>query len=116
MDNKGAAGWAHSLDLLRDSFDPEWSEAYSDLTVNPWLSSALQAKEYQLIAVGLSAAIGNLDGPALRRHIWLALRAGATQAEDPRSSEDGCRVGNTFDERRSADSHRGGCRRRSALR
>ncbi len=80
MDNKGAAGWAHSLDLLRD-IDPEWSEAYSDLTVNPWLSSALQAKEYQLIAVGLSAAIGNLDGAALRRHIWSALRAGATQAE-----------------------------------
>ncbi len=80
MDNKGAAGWAHSLDLLRD-LDPEWSEAYSDLTVNPWLSSTFQAKEYQLIAVALSSAIGNLDGPALRRHIWSALRAGATQVE-----------------------------------
>jgi alkylhydroperoxidase/carboxymuconolactone decarboxylase family protein YurZ len=80
MDSHGAAESAHSLDLLRE-LDPEWSEAYSDLTVNPWLSGTLEAKEYQLIGVGLSAAITNLDGPALRRHIWSALRAGATQAE-----------------------------------
>jgi alkylhydroperoxidase/carboxymuconolactone decarboxylase family protein YurZ len=80
MDNRGVAGWARSLDLLRD-LDSDWTEAYSNLTVNPWLSGTLQAKEYQLIAVGLSAAITHLDGSALRRHIWSALRAGATQAE-----------------------------------
>ena len=80
MDSHGATESARSLDLLRE-LDPEWSEAYCDLTVNPWLSGTLEAKEYQLIGVGLSAAITNLDGPALRRHIWSALRAGATQAE-----------------------------------
>jgi alkylhydroperoxidase/carboxymuconolactone decarboxylase family protein YurZ len=80
MDSHGATESARSLDLLRE-LDPEWSEAYSDLTVNPWLSGTLEAKEYHLIGVGLSAAITNLDGPALRRHIWSALRAGATQAE-----------------------------------
>ncbi len=80
MDNRGVAGWARSLDLLRD-LDSDWTEAYSNLTVNPWLSGTLQAKEYQLIAVGLSAAITHLDGSALRRHIWSSLRAGATQAE-----------------------------------
>jgi alkylhydroperoxidase/carboxymuconolactone decarboxylase family protein YurZ len=80
MDNRGVAGWARSLDLLRE-LDSDWTEAYHNLTVNPLLSGTMQAKEYQLISVGLSAAITHMDASSLRRHIWSALRAGATQAE-----------------------------------
>jgi alkylhydroperoxidase/carboxymuconolactone decarboxylase family protein YurZ len=80
MDNPNAAWGSRSLDLLRE-LDPEWIESYSKLTINPWLSGALPAKEFALIAVALSAAITNVDRSALRRHIGSALRAGATRAE-----------------------------------
>lgn len=81
MDNRDAAKWARSLDLLLRSLDPEWTEAYSKMAIDPLLSGALSAKEFQLIAVGLNAAITNLNEAALRRHVGSALRAGATQAE-----------------------------------
>jgi alkylhydroperoxidase/carboxymuconolactone decarboxylase family protein YurZ len=80
MDNPNAAWGSRSLDLLRE-LDPEWLESYSNMTINPWLSGALPAKEFALIAVALSAAITNLDGDALHRHTASALRAGATQLE-----------------------------------
>jgi alkylhydroperoxidase/carboxymuconolactone decarboxylase family protein YurZ len=80
MDNPNAAWVARSLDLLRD-LDPEWIESYSRMTIDPWLSGALPAKEFALIGVALSAAITNLEGQVLRRHIASALRAGATQLE-----------------------------------
>jgi alkylhydroperoxidase/carboxymuconolactone decarboxylase family protein YurZ len=80
MDNPNAAWGSRSLDLLRE-LDPEWIESYSRMTINPWLSGALSAKEFALIAVALSAAITNLHGDALHRHIASALRAGATQLE-----------------------------------
>jgi alkylhydroperoxidase/carboxymuconolactone decarboxylase family protein YurZ len=80
MGNRDAAKWARALDLLR-YLDPEWAEAYSNVVVNPFLSGALSAKDYQLIAVGLSAAVTHLNETALRRHIGSALRAGASQTE-----------------------------------
>jgi alkylhydroperoxidase/carboxymuconolactone decarboxylase family protein YurZ len=80
MDDRDAAWVARSLDLLRE-LDPEWIESYSRMTINPWLSGVLSAKEFALINVGLSAAITNLNDSALRRHMGLALHAGATQVE-----------------------------------
>jgi alkylhydroperoxidase/carboxymuconolactone decarboxylase family protein YurZ len=67
-------------ELLRD-LDPAWSEAYTHVAVDPWRGAALSTKELQLIGVGLSASITNMDGEALRRHIRAALRAGATPEE-----------------------------------
>ncbi|HEY3674630.1 MAG TPA: carboxymuconolactone decarboxylase family protein [Candidatus Tumulicola sp.] len=80
MNDRDAAWVARSLDLLRD-IDPEWIESYSRMTIDPWLSGALSAKEIALINVALSATITNLNDAALRRNIASALRAGATQGE-----------------------------------
>lgn len=75
-----ATQWARTLDALHES-DPQWIQAYSRMAIDPWTSGALPVKEMQLIAVGLNAAITNLDATALRRHIRAALGAGATREE-----------------------------------
>jgi len=72
--------WSRTLDLLQD-IDPQWTERYCRVATNPYAHGALSLKEKQLIAVGLSAAITNLDAVALRRHIRAALQANATKAE-----------------------------------
>jgi alkylhydroperoxidase/carboxymuconolactone decarboxylase family protein YurZ len=77
---KEAGRWAQALDLLRE-WDPQWTEAYAKMAINPWTNGALSGKEIQLIAVGLSASITNLDGAALRRNIRAALHGGATHEE-----------------------------------
>jgi alkylhydroperoxidase/carboxymuconolactone decarboxylase family protein YurZ len=51
------------------------------MAVNPWTNGTLSPKEIQLIAVGLSAAVTNMDGTALRRHVRAALHAGASRQE-----------------------------------
>jgi alkylhydroperoxidase/carboxymuconolactone decarboxylase family protein YurZ len=75
-----AGRWAKALDLLRE-WDPQWTEKYAAMAINPWTDGALPGKEIQLIAVGLSASITNLDGAALRRNIRAALHGGATREE-----------------------------------
>jgi alkylhydroperoxidase/carboxymuconolactone decarboxylase family protein YurZ len=80
MDSRNAADWTRSLELLRD-LDPEWSEAYSSMVIDPFLTGTFPAKEYHLIAVGLSASATNSNETALRRHVASALRAGASKAE-----------------------------------
>jgi alkylhydroperoxidase/carboxymuconolactone decarboxylase family protein YurZ len=72
--------WAKALDLLHE-LDPGWTELYSRVAIDPWVRGSLSRKEIQLIAVGLSASITNLDGSALRRHIRAALHAGASPEE-----------------------------------
>jgi nitrite reductase/ring-hydroxylating ferredoxin subunit/alkylhydroperoxidase/carboxymuconolactone decarboxylase family protein YurZ len=72
--------WAATLDILSD-LDPAWTEQYCRMATNPYRFSALPQKEVQLIAVGLSAAITNMDAAALRRHVRAALQANATKAE-----------------------------------
>jgi alkylhydroperoxidase/carboxymuconolactone decarboxylase family protein YurZ len=72
--------WGSALDALRD-LDPAWTEAYLRVAVDPWTNGVLPEKELQLIAVGLSASITNMDGDALRCHIRSALRAGAKSEE-----------------------------------
>jgi alkylhydroperoxidase/carboxymuconolactone decarboxylase family protein YurZ len=75
-----AGRWAKALDLLRE-WDPQWTEKYSAMAINPWTNGALSAKEIQLIALGINASITDLDGTALRRHVRAALNAGATRGE-----------------------------------
>ena len=72
--------WAKALDALRE-WDPQWTEKYASMAINPWTDGALPVKEIQLIAVGLNASITDLDGAALRRHVRAALHAGATREE-----------------------------------
>lgn len=77
---RDAGRWARLLNLLQD-VDPEWSELYARVAIDPWVEGALSAKEVQLVCVGLSAAITNMDDAALRRHVRGALHAGATREE-----------------------------------
>jgi alkylhydroperoxidase/carboxymuconolactone decarboxylase family protein YurZ len=75
-----AGRWAKALDLLHE-WDPQWTEKYAAMAINPWSHGALPGKEIQLIAVGLNASITDLDRTALRRHIRAALAGGATAKE-----------------------------------
>jgi alkylhydroperoxidase/carboxymuconolactone decarboxylase family protein YurZ len=77
---KTGAQWARVLDPLHE-WDPEWTEQYTRVVVNPWTDGRLSVKEIQLIAVGLNASITNLNATALRPHIRAALHAGASRAE-----------------------------------
>lgn len=77
---RAAGRWSRTLDLLQE-LDPQWTERYAAMATNPWTNGVLDAKDVQLIAVGLSAAITNLDASALRRHVRAALHAGVTKAE-----------------------------------
>ena len=79
-ETKTSAQWARVLDPLHE-WDPEWTEQYTRVVVNPWTEGRLSAKEIQLIAVGLNASATNLNATALRRHIRAALHAGASRAE-----------------------------------
>ena len=72
--------WARVLDPLHE-WDPTWTERYTQIAIAPWIDGVLTAKEVQLISVGLSAAITNLDAAALRRNIRAALHAGAKREE-----------------------------------
>src|SRR5215469_7997333 len=72
--------WAHALDLLHE-LDPDWTELYTRMAIDPWTRQSLSLKEIQLIAVGLSASITNLDASTLRRNIRVALHGGASRAE-----------------------------------
>jgi alkylhydroperoxidase/carboxymuconolactone decarboxylase family protein YurZ len=72
--------WARVLDPLHE-WDPTWTQRYTQIAIAPWTDGVLPAKEVQLIALGLSAAVTNMDGAALRRHIRAALHAGAKREE-----------------------------------
>jgi alkylhydroperoxidase/carboxymuconolactone decarboxylase family protein YurZ len=69
-----------TIDTL-DEWDPTWTEKYSRMASNPWISGALTQKDIELICVALNASITNMDAPGLRRHIRAALHHGATRVE-----------------------------------
>ncbi|HKU80879.1 MAG TPA: carboxymuconolactone decarboxylase family protein [Candidatus Tumulicola sp.] len=77
---RDAGRWARLLDVLQE-LDPQWAELYARVAIDPWINGALSAKEVQLVCVGLSAAVTNMDEAALRRHVRAALHAGASREE-----------------------------------
>jgi alkylhydroperoxidase/carboxymuconolactone decarboxylase family protein YurZ len=77
---RAAGGWDRALNVLCE-MDPTWAEQYTEMAINPWTHGALSAKELQLVSIGLSAAITNMDSTALRHHVRAALREGATDIE-----------------------------------
>ena len=40
-----AGRWAKALDLLRE-WDPQWTEKYAAMAINPWTNGAFQQKRY----------------------------------------------------------------------
>jgi len=70
--------WDATLDTLRE-WDPQWADACSRMSTNPWTAGVLNKKLIELISVGLNAACTNLNADGTRRHIRAALEAGATR-------------------------------------
>jgi alkylhydroperoxidase/carboxymuconolactone decarboxylase family protein YurZ len=68
------------LSILRE-WDPRWAEASSAMSAAPWTSGVLERRFVELVSVALSATCTNLDGQATRRHIRLALDAGASREQ-----------------------------------
>ena len=77
---RAAGRWSRTLELLQE-LDPQWTEAYAKMATNPWTGGVLPAKDVALIALGLSAAITNLDATAFRRNVRASLSAGANREE-----------------------------------
>ena len=72
--------WASSLEKLEE-WDSEGAELLVRAGASPWNSGVLPRKEVELIALALSCACTNLNGPGTRRQIRAALDAGASRDE-----------------------------------
>jgi alkylhydroperoxidase/carboxymuconolactone decarboxylase family protein YurZ len=72
--------WDAALGQIRE-WDPEWADACTKMTSNPWSSSVLPRKTADLISLAINAACTNLNPDGTRRHIRAVLEAGATREE-----------------------------------
>lgn len=72
--------WSPALDTVR-RWDPQWAQAYSSLSGDPWRTGVLEERFLELVCVALNASPTTLDDAAVRRHILAALAAGATREE-----------------------------------
>jgi alkylhydroperoxidase/carboxymuconolactone decarboxylase family protein YurZ len=63
------------------SMDPEFFEAYLNLSAVPWRKGALEPKIKELIYTAIDASTTHLYEPGLRQHIRNALGYGATKEE-----------------------------------
>jgi alkylhydroperoxidase/carboxymuconolactone decarboxylase family protein YurZ len=72
--------WDTVRGTLRE-WDPQWADACTKMSTNPWTSGILPIKLVELISVAINAACTNLNPEGTRRHIRAALDAGATRAE-----------------------------------
>jgi alkylhydroperoxidase/carboxymuconolactone decarboxylase family protein YurZ len=61
--------------------DPQWTEKAVALSIAPTVSGALDAKTVELVRIALDASCHHLDVAGLRRHVRLALEAGASREE-----------------------------------
>ncbi|MBI4505437.1 MAG: carboxymuconolactone decarboxylase family protein [Chloroflexi bacterium] len=65
--------------LLR--LDPDFFEAYLNLSATPWRTGTLEPKIKEFIYIAIDAATTHLYAPGLRQHVQNALRLGATADE-----------------------------------
>ncbi len=72
--------WAPFWDDLA-RLDPEYFEAYLNLSAIPWKNGVIPAKYKEFIYIAIDASTTHLYEPGLRVHIRNALRSGATMEE-----------------------------------
>ncbi len=72
--------WAPFWDDLA-RLDPEYFEAYLNLSSIPWKNGVIPAKYKEFIYIAIDASTTHLYEPGLRVHIRNALRYGATMEE-----------------------------------
>jgi alkylhydroperoxidase/carboxymuconolactone decarboxylase family protein YurZ len=73
--------WNPETSQMLRSLDPQFADACTKMSTNPWTSGVLPPKFVELVGVGLNAACTNLNPDGTRRHIRAALDAGATREE-----------------------------------
>ena len=61
--------------------DPQWTERFMGMALQPMLSGVLDAKTMEFLAIAVDASCTHMYGPGVRRHIKRALELGATQEE-----------------------------------
>jgi len=61
--------------------DPEFLDAYREMSMVPWRTSHLDAKTKELVYIAVDAAATHMYLPGVRQHVQAALRAGATPQE-----------------------------------
>jgi alkylhydroperoxidase/carboxymuconolactone decarboxylase family protein YurZ len=80
MQDSETGPWdSFAFDAL-ERWDPTWSGLVETVTTNPW-HGPLGRKTVELICVAVNAACTNLNAEGTRRHIKLAIGAGATRDE-----------------------------------
>ena len=80
-DRMRAAGeWNPNWDPFYE-LDPDWTEKFMTMGVEPMRSGVLDAKTMEFLAIAVDASCTHMYGPGVRRHIRKALKLGATREE-----------------------------------
>ena len=77
---KAGGGWNSLWDGLHE-MDPEWTELYMKMAMQPYQSGVLSPKVIQLLCIAVDAAATHMYAPGTRRHIQAALDIGVTPQE-----------------------------------
>ena len=75
---RASGHWNPAWDPIAE-VDPLWAEKFRVMGVHPM--KHLDTKTVELIAIAIDASCTHMYGPGVRRHIRLALEAGATREE-----------------------------------
>ena len=77
---KAGGGWNTLWDGLYD-MDPNWTELYMKMAMEPYQSGVLSPKVVQLLCIAVDASATHMYAPGTRRHIQAALDMGVTPQE-----------------------------------
>lgn len=72
--------WSDTLQAMLEA-DPEFFEAYLNLSAVPWRTGVLEPKLKELIYIAVDGAATHLYEPGLRVHLRRAIELGATKEE-----------------------------------
>ena len=73
--------WAEDLFGAFLRLDPDYLEAYLNLSAVPWKKGVLPPKVKEFIYIAIDASVTHLHSKGLRVHIATALKLGATKEE-----------------------------------
>ncbi|MDH6281508.1 carboxymuconolactone decarboxylase family protein [Prescottella agglutinans] len=77
---KAGGGWNELWDGLYE-MDPEWTELYMKMAMQPFQSGLIPPKVVQLLCIAVDASATHMYAPGTRRHIQAALDMGVTPEE-----------------------------------
>ena len=77
---KASGGWNPLWDGLYE-MDPDWTEQYMAMAMEPFQGGVLDPKVVQMLCIAVDAAATHMYAPGTRRHIQAALDLGVTPEE-----------------------------------